>query len=237
MGAMTASQTARQLARAELIRAIKESATRQLSETGAAALSLRAVARDLGLASSALYRYFPSRDALLTALIIDAFNAIGAAAETAAAAAPGDPGTRWLAACRAVRRWALAHPHEFALVYGSPVPGYRAPDDTIDPATRITRLLAALVLEAHAQGLLRPPAQPLPRLVTQGVLDALGGAPAEPYADLVERSLTLWISLVGTISFELFGHLHTVITDFDAYFDAAVQVAAEAVGLTVPSAG
>ncbi|WP_457034066.1 TetR/AcrR family transcriptional regulator [Kitasatospora sp. P5_F3] len=233
---MTASQTARQLARAELTRAIKESATRQLSETGAAGLSLRAVARDLGLASSALYRYFPSRDALLTALIIDAFNAIGAAAETAAAVT-GDPGTRWLAACRAVRRWALAHPHEFALVYGSPVPGYRAPDDTIDPATRITRLLAALVLEAHDQGLLRPPAQPLPRLVSQGVLDGIGGAPAEPYADLVERSLTLWVSLVGTVSFELFGHLHAVITDFDAYFDAAVQVAGEAVGLTVLPAG
>lgn len=82
MDGMTASQTARQLARAELTRAIKEAATRQLAETGAAALSLRAVARDLGLASSALYRYFPSRDALLTALIIDAFNAVGAAAES-----------------------------------------------------------------------------------------------------------------------------------------------------------
>lgn len=155
---MTASQTARQLARAELTRAIKEAATRQLAETGAAALSLRAVARDLGLASSALYRYFPSRDALLTVLIVDAFNAVGAAAESgAAAAAPADPGARWLAACRAVRQWALAHPHEFALVYGSPVPGYRAPIDTIDPATRVTRLMAGLVVEAHASGLLRPP--------------------------------------------------------------------------------
>ncbi|WP_457034064.1 TetR-like C-terminal domain-containing protein [Kitasatospora sp. P5_F3] len=105
------------------------------------------------------------------------------------------------------------------------MPGCRAPDDTIDPATRITRLLAVLVLEAHAQGLLRPSAQLLPRLVGQGVLDGIGGAPAEPYADLVERSLTLWISLVGTVGFELFGHLHAVITDFDAYFDAAVQVA------------
>ncbi|WP_405015847.1 TetR/AcrR family transcriptional regulator [Kitasatospora sp. NBC_00070] len=232
---MTASQTARQLARAELTRAIKASATRQLGETGAAALSLRAVARDLGLASSALYRYFPSRDALLTALIVDAFNAIGAAAE-AAAVGPGAPGARWLAACRAVRRWALAHPQEFALVYGSPVPGYQAPPDTVDPATRITRLLAALVLEAHAQGQLCPPAQPLPGpgLITRRVLDPLGGPPAEPYADLVERSLTLWISLVGTVSFELFGHLDAVVTDFDAYFDATVVVAAEAVGLAVP---
>ncbi|GAA1190195.1 AcrR family transcriptional regulator [Kitasatospora gansuensis] len=232
---MTASQTARQLARAELTRAIKEAATRQLAETGAAALSLRAVARDLGLASSALYRYFPSRDALLTALIIDAFNAIGAAAETAAAVS-GDPGTRWLAACRAVRQWALAHPHEFALVYGSPVPGYQAPTDTVDPATRVTRLMAGLVVEAHASGLLPPPTQPLPgpRLVAQQVLDSAGGAPAEPYADLVERSLTLWIALIGTISFELFGHLNRVITDHPAYFDAAMTIAAEAIGLQLP---
>ncbi|MFJ4095632.1 TetR/AcrR family transcriptional regulator [Kitasatospora sp. NPDC089913] len=231
---MTASQTARQLARAELTRAIKEAATRQLAETGAAALSLRAVARDLGLASSALYRYFPSRDALLTALIIDAFNAIGEAAESgAAAAAPAGPGGRWLAACRAVRAWALLHPHEFALVYGSPVPGYQAPTDTVDPATRVTRLMAALVVEAHASGLLRPPARPLPgpRLVAQQVLDSAGGAPAAPYADLVERSLTLWVSLIGTISFELFGHLNKVITDCPAYFDAAMTVAAEAIGL------
>ncbi|WP_035842359.1 TetR/AcrR family transcriptional regulator [Kitasatospora azatica] len=243
---MTASQTARQLARAELTRAIKEAATRQLAETGAAALSLRAVARDLGLASSALYRYFPSRDALLTALIIDAFNAVGAAAESGAAsaapadpgapAAPADPGARWLAACRAVRQWALAHPHEFALVYGSPVPGYQAPTDTVDPATRVTRLMAGLVVEAHASGLLRPPTRPLPgpRLVAQKVLDSAGGAPAEPYADLVERSLTLWIALIGTISFELFGHLNGVITDYPGYFDAAMTVAAEAIGLHVP---
>ncbi|MFE6750704.1 TetR/AcrR family transcriptional regulator [Kitasatospora purpeofusca] len=233
---MTASHTARQLARAELTRAIKEAATRRLAETGAAALSLRAVARDLGLASSALYRYFPSRDALLTALIVDAFNALGAAAESAAAV-PADPGARWLAACRAVRQWALVHPHEFALVYGSPVPGYRAPTDTVDPATRITRLMAGLVVEAHASGLLRPPAEPLPGpgLVVQEVLDSVGGAPAEPYADLVERSLTLWISLIGTISFELFGHLNKVVTDYSAYFDAAMIVAGEAIGLRIPA--
>src|SRR5204863_7108285 len=120
--------TARERIRAELTAEIANAARRQLAEVGAAALSLRAVARELGMASSALYRYFPSRDDLLTRLIIDGYDDLGAAAEPADdPTAP--PGERWRAVCRAVRTWALAHPHEYALLYGSPVPGYRAPAD------------------------------------------------------------------------------------------------------------
>src|SRR3954466_2411468 len=93
-----------------------EAARRQLAEVGAAALSLRAVARELGMASSALYRYFPSRDDLLTRLIVDGYDALGAAAESADDPA-ATPRERWLAVCRAVRAWARAHPHEYALLY------------------------------------------------------------------------------------------------------------------------
>ena len=122
---MNASRTARERVREELTREIAEIARSQLATEGAAGLSLRAVAREMGMVSSAIYRYFPSRDDLLTALIIDGYNAIGLAAEQAdAACPPGDYTERWLAICRAVRDWALAHPHEYALVYGSPVPGY-----------------------------------------------------------------------------------------------------------------
>src|SRR6185312_1359823 len=111
-----ASQTARQRARAELTREIKEAARRQLAEAGAPQLSLRAVARELGLVSSALYRYFPSRDDLLTALIIDAYDSLGASAEAAHAQVAGaGPRERWIAVCVAARRWALAQPHEYAL--------------------------------------------------------------------------------------------------------------------------
>ena len=126
---MTATQnaprTARERARAELSREIKEGARRQLAATGADGISLRAVARELGMASSALYRYYPSRDDLLTALIIDAYDAIGEAAEEAIADEKPDESwgrDRWLAACHAIRGWALDHPHEYALIYGSPVP-------------------------------------------------------------------------------------------------------------------
>ena len=146
-----ASQTARQRARAELTREIKEAARRQLAETGAPQLSLRAVARELGLVSSALYRYFPSRDDLLTALIIDAYDSLGDAAEAAAAAnGTAGPPSGWRAVCHAVRDWARANPHEYALIYGSPVPGYQAPRDTVGPAARVPLVLGQLVRDSWA---------------------------------------------------------------------------------------
>ena len=146
-----ASQTARQRARAELTREIKEAARRQLAETGAPQLSLRAVARELGLVSSALYRYFPSRDDLLTALIIDAYDSLGEAAETAAAAAgTAGPSSGWRAVCHAIRDWARQNPHEYALIYGSPVPGYQAPRDTVAPAARVPLVLGRLVSDSCA---------------------------------------------------------------------------------------
>src|SRR5215475_3467207 len=128
MDLMKAATTARERARAQITLEIKEEARRQLAAEGAQQLSLRAVARALGMVSSALYRYFPSRDDLLTALIIDAYDSLGSAAERAVADAKtgADGGTRsgararWRACCIAVRDWAIANPHEYALIYGSP---------------------------------------------------------------------------------------------------------------------
>jgi len=167
MNPQNAPRTARERARAELTREIKEEARRQLAAVGANGLSLRAVARELGMVSSALYRYYPSRDDLLTALIIDAYNAIGEAAETAIGGVrPGagdepdagyEPGVgvgvaraRWLAACHAIRAWAIARPHEYALIYGSPVPGYRAPQATVGPAARVPLAFVGVLAGAIA---------------------------------------------------------------------------------------
>lgn len=157
---MTTIRGARERARVEVTAAIKDEARRQLAAEGAAKLSLRAVARELGMVSSALYRYFPSRDDLLTALIVDAYDAVGAAAETALAAAPDpqDHPARWVALCSAVRAWALAHPHEYALIYGSPVPGYSAPMDTVGPASRVGLAMISIARDAHrANGIALPP--------------------------------------------------------------------------------
>jgi AcrR family transcriptional regulator len=132
--------------RAEITREITDIARTQLAADGAAALSLRAVARDLGMVSSAVYRYFGSRDELLTALISDGYDALGEAVEKADAACPRDGyAARWRSATRAGRDWAVAHPHEYALLYGSPVPGYQAPEEAIAPAARSAAVFGRLV--------------------------------------------------------------------------------------------
>ena len=213
MSPPNAAQTARERARAELTREIRQEARRQLAKAGANGLSLRAVARELGMVSSALYRYYPSRDDLLTALIIDAYNAIGAAAEAAAEAGAARAGTgagppareTWAAACRAIRAWAVANPHEYALIYGSPVPGYRAPEATIGPASRVPLVFAAIVEDAVAS--------------------------ASVPADMLVRAAIAWTQLFGMISFELFGQFVGSFEPADAFFDYAVAQLAAFVGL------
>ena len=146
-------RTARERARAEITGEILDAARGYLTTDGAPTLSLRAIARDLGMASSALYRYFKSRDELLTRLIIDAYDSLGAAAEVREATIDrNDLAGRFTAICNAVRAWALAHPNEYALIYGSPVPGYVAPPDTVPPATRVTSLLLRIIVDAVTAG-------------------------------------------------------------------------------------
>ena len=199
--------TARERVRAELTAEITDAARRQLAEVGAAQLSLRAVARELGMASSALYRYFPSRDDLLTRLIVDAYDDLGEAAEKADDA--GLPSLdRWLAVCRAVRTWARTHPHEYALIYGSPVPGYAAPPATVAAAARVPVLLIRQLQDAWAAGALatRAGRSLTPQLAQQVRALATQIAPELP-APVLTLAIVAWTQLFGVISFELFGHL------------------------------
>jgi AcrR family transcriptional regulator len=200
---------------------------------GSAALSLRAVARELGMVSSAVYRYFPSRDDLLTALIVDAYDSVGAAAESAESAVRrGDFAGRWMAVARAVRRWALAHPHEWALIFGSPVPGYQAPADTVDPAVRIPVVVLRILSDAAGAGRLSAESDgPMPRSV-RADMKALGDsmAPTLSQHDLA-RAVMTWSRLIGSISFELFGHLTGGVHDHDAYFDYQMRGAGRDLGL------
>lgn len=156
-------RTARERARAAVLDELLTAARRHLATDGPGQLSLRAIARDLGVASSAVYRYVESRDALLTLLLVEAYDAVGETTEAAldAALARGDePGRAWLEVARAFRAWALADPHQYALVYGSPVPGYAAPQDTVGPAVRLWGVVARVVVAARASGALQP-AQPV----------------------------------------------------------------------------
>ncbi|MCW2883697.1 MAG: hypothetical protein QOE54_1760 [Streptosporangiaceae bacterium] len=231
---MSATRTARERARAELTQEIKEEARRQLAAEGAQRLSLRAVARELGMVSSALYRYFPSRDDLLTALIIDAYQSIAARVEDAdAARPPADLRGRWRAMSRAVREWALAHPHEYALVYGSPVPGYSAPQETVGPAGRVPIALLRLARDAWASGTLSPDADgpPLsPLLARQTEQVAAAVAPGLP-GPVLARCAIGWTQLFGMISFELFGHLVGSLDPSDEFFAHAVERMADLLGL------
>ena len=223
-------RTARERARAEITAEILAAASRYLATEGAAALSLRAIARDLGMASSALYRYFRSRDDLLTRLIVDAYDSLGAAAEAADAAVDRDdlPG-RFAAVCWAVRAWALANPNEYALIYGSPVPGYVAPADTVGPAIRVTALLMWIIIDAAAHG--RLPAGDARDTTVPAAVTALAPIlsqlpPGIPVA-VLQRGLMVWTGLFGVVSFELYGQLHQVVgddrADRDAFFAECIR--------------
>lgn len=229
------SLTARERARVEFTRDIKEAARRQLAEHGAAGISLRGVARDIGLVSaSALYRYFPGRDALLTALIADSYSSLGDAAEAAGALDAGDPDGeapdpgdhlgRWVAVCHAVRAWALAHPHEYALIHGSPVPGYTAPTETTEPGTRVPFLIGGLFARAAQDGAYRPLDHlPVPADAHRALVPLLGRLPDGIPDHLVVAGLTAWTYLFGAVSFEVFGHRANIVDDQRAYFDHEVR--------------
>jgi AcrR family transcriptional regulator len=212
-GPMSASGV-RARVRAEMTEEIKTVARRHLASDGAN-LSLRAVARDMGMASSAVYRYFASRDELLTALIIEAYDAVGDAAEKAGAAARknGQSFTeRLVAVGHAVREWALAEPHQWALIYGSPVPGYQAPQDTIVPATRVIFEIAGIVRDAHQAGKIKPQEEITGRYAEElaAVADQFG--PDIP-PRLVGAGMAAFIQLTGAVSTELFGQLNNSVDD------------------------
>ena len=227
-----APTTKRAQARVAMTADIKRVARLHLAEHGADGLSLRAVARDPGVVSSAVYRYVSSRHELLTLLIIDAYDAVGEAAEAAAADRRGGFEARWIRTTSAVRRWAVDHPHDYALVYGSPVPGYAAPADTIGPASRPVYLFVTILRDGVDRGVLAP-SDRLPKAVRQdlegiaGSLEFAGLPPA-----VLARGMTAWAQLFGSLSFELFGRLTNGVHDFDAYFDHQLRAMAAYVGLS-----
>jgi AcrR family transcriptional regulator len=231
---MNVIRGARERARIEVTAAIKAEANRQLAAEGASRLSLRAVARELGMVSSALYRYFPSRDDLLTALIVDAYDAVGAAAEEALARpVSADPAELWTAVCCAVRSWALAHPHQYALIYGSPVPGYNAPLDTIAPASRVGLALLSVAEAAHALGALEVPADtgPLPEGMRADAWRLVRELDRDLPVNFIPQLVAAWAQLFGLISFELFGHFNRVVEAREQFFERAAAGLARQAGI------
>ncbi|WP_037366208.1 TetR/AcrR family transcriptional regulator [Nakamurella lactea] len=233
-----AHRTARALARQTLTAEILDAARRQLAELGPGQLSLRAISRELGMTSSAIYRYFASRDELLTVLLVESYTALGDIAERAALGA-GTAGERFVATCRSVRAWAKERPHEWSLLYGSPVPGYRAPEQTVDPASRMPLALLRLAEQGLRDGQLTPPQAPealAPELSAQvaAMAKAMGG-------DLPDwlgvRMGGAWTQLMGTISAELYGHLVGTFDPSDDFAEYVWAATARRVGFSDPAAG
>jgi AcrR family transcriptional regulator len=225
--------TPRQLAREHTMREIVRIGRAQLATVGPADLSLRAVARELGVVSSAVYRYVSSRDELLTLLIVDAYDELGDEVDAALADATEDPRDRLLAAARAVRTWGLRVPSSYALLYGTPVPGYAAPADlTTQPGTRVVLALVGIVVAASGAGRLRPPQREVPDGVRADMERIRAEFGLELPVGALAAGFQLWSGLFGLVSFDVFDQWGPdTLSDRDGFFDYQVGLLGDLVGL------
>lgn len=222
----------RQDTRDKIERSIIELGRRHLVTDGAAGLSVRAIARDLGMVSSAVYRYVASRDDLLTLLLVDAYTELADAvdeareAREARQAANGTWRGRILAMARAARGWAVEHPAAWALLYGSPVPGYHAPSEsTVGPGTRVVGALFAVIADGIATGAIESTntvaAEPIPSDFDRIRAEfAFGGDDSA-----VTKCFLLWAALVGAISLEVFGQYGAdTLSDPGQVFESQIEL-------------
>jgi len=214
-------RTAREIAHAEMQDRILQAARRQLKTVGPAQLSLRAIAREIGVVSSAIYRYVASRDQLITRLILQSFQELGGAVAEACARVDSDSASQFRTWAHALRGWAQQHPYDWALIYGVPIPGYAAPDDTIEPARRVNDPVLQLYPNLR------------PDLVRNAQLDASEKTLA-PLRAILETTgpgeygtttamMLAWSSLHGFITLELGGHFEGSAEDTSPVFDALVE--------------
>ena len=190
---------------------IKAVARQQMTAQGAAALSLRAIGRALGLTAPALYRYYPSRDDLITALIIDAYHSQSTWLEEACnALPPDDHAGRLRAFIMAYREWSIAHPEDYKLIYGTPIPGYHAPWELTAPAAQRNMLIVLALLKAAWQAkALTLPAEytRLSPPLRQKLAEAAAQMGYDVPLPLLHVAIVSWAHIQGLISLELFGHL------------------------------
>ncbi len=220
--------------RQQTVSEIKALAAQQLAESGPGALSLRAIARDMGMASSALYRYFASSNDLIGALCVDAYNSVADALTQARDAQPAnDPARQWWAIGHAYRRWALDHPADFALIFGTPIPGYQAPPEITGPAAgRFSAVPAAVYAAAVEAGAADPDRTHVPPTIATGALlgDLLGDAATTYPAQQTGILLNAWASLRGYLMGEIFGSLPQLIADTDQLYDAHLRTVMDGMG-------
>jgi len=201
--------------RAQVQQEVKQIALRQLAEAGPGALSISAIGKQLGVSGPALYRYFASRDDLLTELVIDAYHDLANALTAATSHVPGDnPRGRFEALARAYRRWALAEPHRYRLLFGPPLPGYQAHARRLVEASWAAMNLLLEVLRGFVVGAAEP----------SGPLAAELTAWARPHDSRVDaatalRAVLIWSQLHGIVSLEIAGNFASMSIDADQLFE------------------
>jgi AcrR family transcriptional regulator len=228
------SQTRRERQHAAIREEIKETARKLMEEHGTEGIATRLIAREMGLTAPALYHYFTNRDELITALIVDAFNALADTLEEVSEQARGEgPGEQLRRALLAYRQWALAHPADFQLIYGNPIPGYDAPREvTVPAAVRGFRVLVPLVEKL----LEKAPGPPSPEyssiapevhafLHEQIVRERYPISPQALYLTIVG-----WTRIHGIIMLELFHHLQPTIGDVDALYRSEIEILLKSIG-------
>jgi hypothetical protein len=230
--------------RAETTVEIKQTARKILVEQGHEAVTLRAIARDMGMTAPALYRYFGSHEDLLLNVCGDIFGELAdeiEAAIHATSAAGGDITLKVAAACRAFRHWALNHRPEFALLFGTPVPGLDVEKDDIaeECARRFAGTFFTLFLELWQ----RQPF-PVPQLQEQGEEPGLRdqltryqeGLGTDLPVGALLTFLRCWVRLYGIVSMEVFGHLHFALDDAEPIFEITLAEMARTLNLEYPPA-
>lgn len=233
MGDATQSRRAR--LRTETTSEIKAIALKHMAAGGPAAMSLRAIAREMGMTAGAIYSYFTNRDDLITALTVDVYASLAQTLEASHRNAPsGDPAGQLLAHARAYRTWAVAHPEEFRLIYGDPVPGYQAPaaGAAQEAEHRLCTVLLELVASAWPEA-----------AASQEGLDydwsdfrpSLTALTRESFPDLppaaVALCLRLWSRMHGLLTLEIYGHLHHQVTSPAKLYEADMHDLIRTLGL------
>jgi AcrR family transcriptional regulator len=205
---------------------IVELGRRQLVDHGAAGLSLRAIARDLGMVSSAVYRYVSSRDELLTLLLVDAYSELADTVDSARDALTDLWSDDVIAIARAARRWAVTHPARWALLYGSPVPGYHAPPErTVGVGTRVVGAIFDAISAGIATGDIRLTNDLAPQPMSSDFerIRHEFGFPGDDR--VIAKCFLLWAAVVGAISLEVFGQYGTdTLSDPERVFDAQMRL-------------
>lgn len=215
---------------------IKEIALRQLAEGGTAAVALVRIAKEVGLSGPALYRYFDSRDALLTDLIRDAYADLAAAVTAAADALPPDtsPRARARALAGACRTWAVAQPHRYLLIEGTPVPGYTAPADTLDSARAVLEPFLAVFEAAEPSAAVRPVVEQMTAWAERDTTVAQWARPRTPGGSAgvaLAGAVLAWSHMHGAIGLEVSGQFEGMGHDGSTLLTAQIDALADAFGL------